>query len=103
LFYVATAVKNGNNLEGRVFRPVDDQVRVHREELHIRQILAPVSGTEVCRQKNDLVPNYRLNAVRDFNAALFRNVAPDLDQVERRFRRKNVPLCHSGLAFSFAR
>jgi hypothetical protein len=81
LFYVATAVKNGNNLEGRVFRPVDDQVRVHREELHriIRQILAPVSGTGVCRQKNDLVPNYRLNAVRDFNAALFRNVASDLD------------------------
>ncbi len=29
-----------------------------------------MSGTGVCRQENDLVPNDRLNAVRDFNAAL---------------------------------
>ena len=60
---------------------VNDQVRVNREELHrfIRQILAPVPGAGIRRQKGHLVPNDRLNMVRDFNAALFLDVAPDLD------------------------
>src|SRR6266704_2578879 len=40
---------------------------------------------------------------RDFNAALLLDVAPDLDEVERGFRRKNVAPCHSGLAFRSVR
>jgi hypothetical protein len=72
LFYVAAAVKNGYDLHRRSFRPVNDQVGVHREELHrfIGQILARVSGAGVRRQENDLFPNDRLNAVRNFEAAL---------------------------------
>src|SRR6266581_3719789 len=52
--------------------------------------------------RGDVYPD-RLNAVRDFNAALFLDVAPDLDEVERGFRRTNVAPCHSGLAFRSAR
>ncbi len=60
---------------------VNDQVRVNREELHrfIGQILTPMSGTGVRRQKDDLLPNDRLHVVCDFNVALFLDVAPDLD------------------------
>ena len=66
-------MKNGDNLQGRCFGAVNDQGRVNLEELHrlIRQILAPMSGTRVRRQKDDLLPNDRLNAIRDFNVALF--------------------------------
>src|SRR6266478_1724855 len=50
LCHVATAVENGNDLQRRCFGPVDDQIRIDREELHrfLRQILAPVSGTRAC-------------------------------------------------------
>src|SRR6266481_775971 len=105
LFDVAAPMKNGDDLQGRCFGAIDNQVGVNREELYLllSQISAPVSGTGVCRQENDLVPNDRLNAVRDFIAALFLEVAPDLDQVERGFRRKNVAPRRSGLAFKSAR
>lgn len=98
-------MKNGDDLQGRCFGPVDNQVRVNRKELHhfIRQILAPVSGSRVCRQENDFVPNDRFNPVSDFNTALFLEVPLDLDEVERGLGRKNVAPRHSGLAFRSAR
>src|SRR5439155_14981043 len=51
LWHVATAMDNGNDLQRRYSRPVDNQVGVDWEELHpfIRQILAPMPGARVCR------------------------------------------------------
>jgi len=54
-----------------------------------------MAGAGVLCQKNDLVANDRFNVVRYFNAALFLDVAPDLDKIERGFRRKNVARARS--------
>src|SRR5580700_10613060 len=85
--------------------PVDNEVRINWEELHrfVRKILAPVTDAWAFGQRNDLVANSRFNTICYLRAAFLLDVAPDLDKIERGFRRENVTPSHSGWAFSFAR
>src|SRR5947208_5078988 len=59
LWHVATAMDNGNDLQRRCSRPVDNQVGVDWEGLHpfIRQILAPMPSARVCPKKSDPLAN----------------------------------------------
>src|SRR5664279_4502275 len=99
------AVKNRDNLQGLGLWPVDDEVRIHREEPHwpVRQILAPVSSARRSCQENNSLADDGFNAVRGCNAAVLLDVPPDLDKIKRGLRRKDVARAHSGLDFNSAR
>jgi len=104
-FYVPAAVKDGDHLQGLCLWPIDDEVRIHREELHrlVGQVLAPVSRAWRSSQENDSVANNGFHSIRDYNAALLLDIPPDLDKIESGFRRKDVARAHSGLDFNSAR
>jgi hypothetical protein len=55
------------------------------------------------RKKNNLLADDRFNPVGHRKISIFPDIAPNLDEIERRFRRKNVASPHSGLVFSLAR
>src|SRR5271156_2174673 len=98
-------MKNGDDLQRPRVRSVNDKVGVNREKLYrlIRQVFSPMSGSGAYCQRSDLFPNDRFNAVRSLYAASILNVSPDLDKIERGFRRKDIAPCHSDLAFNLAR
>ncbi len=103
--YVSMAVKDGDNLQRLCLWPVDDEVGIDRKELHrlVRQILAPVSRTRRSCQESNPVADDGFHAVRNCNAALLLDVAPNLDEIEGGLRREDVAQAHSGLDFISAR
>jgi hypothetical protein len=70
--------------------PVDNEIGIHREELDrfVRKILAPVTDVRSFGQRSDLVANSRFNPISDLLAAFLFDIAPDLDEIARGFRRK---------------
>src|ERR1035441_2564432 len=95
----------GDNLQGFRLGPVNNQVGVGREKLHrfIRQILAPMPPARSSRKINNLLADHGFNLVGHLKTGILLDIAPDLNEVERGFRRKNVAALHSGWAFSSAR
>ena len=92
-------MKNGNDLQRFRLGPVNEQVGVDREEPHrlVRQVLAPMPGTGDPRQKDNSAANDLLDAIGDFDCGLPFDVTPNVDQIERGLRRKDVaPPPHSG-------
>jgi hypothetical protein len=77
--------------------PVDNEVRINWE-LHrfVRKIFAPVTDAWAFGERSDLVANSGFDPISDLRATFFLNIAPDLDQIERGFGRKNVAPSHSG-------
>src|SRR5271169_4708187 len=89
-FYVSMAVKDRDNLQGLCLWPVDDEIRIDREELHwlVRQTLVPVPGAWCPCQETDPVADDGFHAIGCCNATLPLDVTPDLDKIERGLRRE---------------
>ena len=70
--------------------PVDNEIGIHREELDrfVRKILAPVTDAWAFGERSDLVANSGFDPISDLRATFFLNIAPDLDEIARGFRRK---------------
>jgi hypothetical protein len=89
MFHITASVKNGSGLQWCGLGPIDDQVRVDREELYIfvGQILPTVTGTGGSSEKFYFFADGGFNTLRDCEADLFFDVTPDFDEVERSLRR----------------
>lgn len=91
-------MENGDNLQGLRLGSVDDQVRVDRIELHwlVRQIPAPMTHAGPPRKVNDLLANDGFNPIGHLETGVLVDVPPNLDEIERGLRGKNLATPHSG-------
>jgi hypothetical protein len=70
---ISAALENGGYVQGPRVGPVDDEIRIDREELDrfVREILAPVTDAWSFGERHDLVANCRFNTICDLLAAFF--------------------------------
>ena len=97
LFHVSVTMEYGDNLQGLSLRTINNQIRIDCEKSYrfVRQIIATVSTTRIASEKIDLLADDRFNSVRDLNVGFLPDVSPDLNKVNRSFRRQNVADTHS--------
>jgi hypothetical protein len=76
-------------------------IGIDREESHIRisQILTEVPCTGRLRQKREFLADRGFDAICNYQAGLFFDVAPDFDKIYRGLRSKNITHAHLGLIF----
>ena len=95
-------VQNRDDLQGFRLGTVDDQVRIHGEESHVRMSVRslrwwPALGLR--SQKGNPLPNDGFHAIRHFHAALCSDVMPDRGQILYCLGRQDVDATSSRLSF----